>query len=199
MIRKILYINVWFIFSFTFLIISLTLINPVNPNIQITKADHIVASAFSDNSARQYLTNTGKLVQESIVSGDAREILLDKFLAGSPLYPYSNLMVYEADKYGIDFRLIPAIAMCESNLGKRIPSSDSYNAFGISVYTGQQDGAKFKNWETSLLWVYEFIHDKFINKSIIDIKDIGAIWAPPSVEKGNSWANCVESFMRHIQ
>jgi hypothetical protein len=199
MIRKILFVNAWFGIGIIFLVINFGLLRPKVNQDRITQADHVLTSALSDNSNIQYRTNTGKLVQAAIVAGDAREIILDKFLSGTPLSPYSNLMVYESDKYGIDFRLVPAIAMCESNLGTRIPTSDSYNAFGIAVYTGQQEGAKFKNWETSLLWVYEFIHSRFINRSIIDIKEIGAIWAPPSVEKGHSWANCVESFMRQIQ
>ena len=38
--------------------------------------------------------------------------------------------------YGFDFRLLPAIAMCESNLGKRVPLKAGFNPFGIAVYTG---------------------------------------------------------------
>ena len=49
-----------------------------------------------------------------------------------------------AQYYDIDYRLVPAIAMCESNAGKRMPTKDSFNAWGISVETGETSGAKFQ-------------------------------------------------------
>jgi hypothetical protein len=174
------------------------LIHAVNP-VKLTAASHVNASPLSDKMESRLISNTGRIIETSVVTADAREILLSRFLKNSPLAPYAGLMISEADRYGLDFRLVPAIAMCESNLGKRIPSSDSYNAFGIAVYTGQQEGAKFTNWEKSISWVFDFIHKRFINRNIIDIREIGSIWAPPSVENGHSWANCVESFMLRIQ
>jgi hypothetical protein len=174
------------------------LIHAVNP-IKLTAANHINASPLSDNIESLLVVGTGRVIGTTVVTADAREILLSGFLKNSPLAPYAGLIISEADKYGLDFRLVPAIAMCESNLGKRIPSSDSYNAFGIAVYTGQQEGAKFVNWEKSISWVYEFIHEKFISRDIVDIREIGSIWAPPSVENGHSWANCVETFMNRIR
>jgi hypothetical protein len=126
-------------------------------------------------------------------------VLLENFMKNSPMAAYAESIVREADRLNIDYRILPAIAMCESNLGKRIPSSDSYNAWGIAVYTGTNSGAKFKNWDEAITWVSEYIHTKYIQNNLIDVKDIGAIYAPPSVENGHSWANCVEGFMRSIE
>jgi len=94
---------------------------------------------------------------------------------------------------------VPAIAMCESNAGKRIPSKDSYNAWGISVETGETSGAKFPNWLYAIDWVSRYLRDKYFARGITDLIDIGAIYAPPSVANGNSWANCVGQFMEEIQ
>jgi len=89
--------------------------------------------------------------------------------------------------------------MCESNVGKRMPSSDSYNAWGISVETGELSGAKFPNWLYAIDWVSRYMKEKYYDRGISTLTDIGAIYAPPSVENGNSWASCVEHFMEEIQ
>ena len=95
--------------------------------------------------------------------------------------------------------MVPAIAMCESSGGKRIPSKDSYNAWGVAVYTGQLTGKKFINWIHAIDWVSKYIKEKYHDKGFVDLIDIGAKWAPPSVENGNSWANCVDYFMEKMQ
>lgn len=112
--------------------------------------------------------------------------------------PYTNLIVQQADKYGFDFRLLPAIAMCESNLGKRVPLKAGFNPFGIAVYTGTQKGKNFENWPGAIEWVSKYVYDRYFAQGITALEDIGAIWAPPSVANGNSWANCVEFFENSI-
>ncbi|OGG08523.1 hypothetical protein A2154_04470 [Candidatus Gottesmanbacteria bacterium RBG_16_43_7] len=143
--------------------------------------------------------STGKVLGSVIYAADGRQILLDEFLRGSPMEGKAEIFVTNATKYGIDYRLLPAIAMCESNLGKRIPSSQSFNAWGIGVYSGQHHGATFASWDQAIEWVNYYVYEKFTTRQIVDIYEIGAIWAPPSVENGNSWANCVKSFMEQIE
>jgi hypothetical protein len=198
MMPKIVVTIMWFPLSLILLIICCSLlIKPQKNNMVsqfVSPANTIIGiEKFPDNH------QTGQVLGVSIKANDGRTVLLNRFLSGSPLENYADYFISEADKYNLDFRLVPAIAMCESNLGKHIPSSDSYNAYGIAVYTGQNHGAKFGSWNESISWVSKFIHDKFMKKNIVDIKEIGAIWAPPSVEKGHSWANCVETFMRKIE
>jgi hypothetical protein len=161
--------------------------------------NELTASVLADNTLPINTMGTGKVLASSIEGADGRVVLLEAFMKNTPMAPFAETIVREADRLNIDYRIVPAIAMCESNLGKRIPSSDSYNAWGIAVYTGTNSGAKFKNWDEAITWVSEYIHKKYIQNNLIDIKDIGAIYAPPSVEKGHSWANCVEGFMRSIE
>jgi hypothetical protein len=84
--------------------------------------------------------------------------------------------------------------MCESNLGKHVPLKAGFNPFGIAVFTGTNSGKNFDSWENAITWVSGYIHDQYYAKGITSLTDIGAIWAPPSVNTGNSWANCVEYF-----
>lgn len=189
----------WFPISLLFLGINLASLYRGNILSKPIFTEYSNTTSFSKISARKITTQSGKILGVSISAADSRLLILQKFLQDSPLFPYAQKLVDNADTYSIDFRLVPAIAMCESNLGKRIPTADSHNAFGIAVYTGQQEGAKFENWDVALDWIFEFIHNKFISQDITDIRKIGGIWAPPSLETDNSWARCVETFMRQIE
>lgn len=145
--------------------------------------------------------STGQVLSSSIEAGDSRVLLLESFLKqnASPIAPFSSTIVAEADRFGLDFRLLPAIAMCESNAGKRMPKKDEFNAFGIAVYTGQLHGKAFDSWPHAISWVSKYVKERYYDRGIVDLRDIGAIWAPPSVHTGYSWTNCVESFMKKIQ
>ena len=135
----------------------------------------------------------------AVAKQDARSEIIRQFLAKhhSPLEPYAELIVSKADERNIDFRMVPAIGMCESNLGKRIPEG-SYNAFGYGIYTGQKEGAIFDNWDHALSIMAKYLREKFYNKGLTTPEEIGPIYAPPSVETGNSWAKCVRSFMNEL-
>jgi len=197
MVRNVLAVCIWFPVTAGLLIINLLLLMSLQ-----TKTSQIQAHANRQSASVSVSTfKTEQVLGTSILAGDARDGLLRKFLTThhSPMAELSQYIINRADYYHIDFRLVPAIAMCESGVGKRIPSRDSYNAWGISVATGTTSGAKFPNWMYAIDWVSRYIREKYYDQGISDLVDIGAIWAPPSVEKGNSWANCVQYFMDEIQ
>jgi hypothetical protein len=199
MIRKILFVVLWFPFTIAILITNLSMLNryavsqnetKLNANAPFEKSFRLTAAA----------AGTSQIINATIIPADARILLLRSFMSrhNSPMTPYADIVVSEADRYGIDFRLVPAIAMCESNLGKRIPSKDSYNAWGVAVYTGATSGKVFDNWVDAIQWVTKYIKEKYYDLGLIDLHDIGAKWAPPSVENGYSWTNCVDSFVNDI-
>ena len=146
-------------------------------------------------------SSSGQVLSATIEAGDSRDLLLESFLKQykSPMAEFAHVIVAEADRYGVDFRMVPAIAMCESNAGKRMPKKDEYNAFGIAVYTGQLHGKAFDSWPHAISWVSQYIKERYHDRGIYDLQDIGAIWAPPSVLTGHSWSNCVSSFMEKIK
>lgn len=189
----------WFPFTLILLIVNLTLLQ-----VTMRKTHTPVTSMMSPLPDSPFgitaAAGTSQVLGASVTAGDARGLLLNGFLRDydSPMAPYANLIVTEADKNGIDFRLLVAIAMCESNLGKHMPSSDSYNAFGIAVYTGQQTGATFKNWPHAIEWVSQYIKKDYYDRGIKDLRTIGSIWAPPSINTGYSWTNCVSEFQKSI-
>jgi hypothetical protein len=197
--KKLLLVSTIFPMVLLFLINNFTLLEHSRIKNQKLSENDLHASVLADNADIVRTKGTGGMISSTIEGDDGRVILLSQFMKNTPLAPYANIIVREADRLNMDYRIIPAIGMCESNLGVHIPSSDSYNAWGIAVYTGTQSGAKFKNWEDAITWVSDYIHSKYIKNNVIDIKEIGAIYAPPSTETGHSWANCVEGFMRSIE
>lgn len=198
MVRKVLVVLCWFPVTAGLLILNLVLLSSLRAKTDLVQARPRTNSLVSVSSST---FGTEQVLGASIQAGDARSGLLSDFLLrhNSPMYDLSDYMIDRADYYDIDFRMVAAIAMCESGVGKRIPSRDSYNAWGISVETGETEGAKFPDWLYAIDWVSRYIKERYYDRGHTSLIDIGAIWAPPSVEKGNSWANCVQYFMDEIE
>ncbi len=200
MFRRALLLLSWFPISIVVLIINFSMLQSYS----VAKAN--IEHPLSANPPVEITFQlsapggTAQVLSSTIEAGDSRVLLLESFLRQhkSPIAPHANTIVAEADRFGLDFRLLPAIAMCESNAGKRMPKKDEYNAFGIAVYTGQLHGKAFDSWPHAISWVSQYVKERYYDKGITDLRDVGAIWAPPSVHTGYSWTNCVESFMAKI-
>jgi hypothetical protein len=197
MLRKTLLALLWFPLTLILLIINLTFLSSSSgwnrPNLPLSNA------APNENSVTAS-SGTSEVLSATVIAGDARTFLLESFFKknNSPMTPYAGLIVQQADTYGFDFRLVPAVAMCESNLGKRVPLKSGFNPFGIAVYTGTQSGKNFDSWQTAIEWVSKYIHDRYYSQGITALHDIGEIWAPPSATDGGSWADCVGFFIKNI-
>jgi hypothetical protein len=134
-------------------------------------------------------------VSEKITSADARPEILRQYMQsyGSPLAPYSNLIVQTADKYSLDFRLITAIAQQESNICKIIPP-ESYNCWGWGI-TGQ-DTLGFSSYQEGIEQVSKGLRENYLNKGYVTIEDIMNKYTPLS---NGSWAHGVNEFMSGMQ
>ena len=121
---------------------------------------------------------------------DYRVSNLRNFLAkyNSPLVPYAEEFVSYADKYGIDYRLVPAITGVESTFGKAIPY-DSYNAYG---WAGGD--YRFDSWPESINTVSETLKTQYIDKGAPSIAQIARRYAPPST----TWGGNVKYFVSKI-
>src|SRR5258708_21530438 len=73
---------------------------------------------------------------DGVMAGDIRVEKVHAFFEKyhSLLANYANTIVESADKYGIDYALLPAIAMQESIGCKREPAG-THNCFGWGIYT----------------------------------------------------------------
>lgn len=122
---------------------------------------------------------------------DPRVKKLEAFLQyyKSPLSGYSFYFVYCADKYGLDWKLLPAITGIESTFGKRIPGG-SYNAYGWG-----NGLMRFNSWEQSIDHVSQKLAEKYIAKGLDTPYKINPVYCPPNP----TWGRKVALFMEKIE
>jgi hypothetical protein len=202
MVRKLTFILIWFQVTAIVLLFNLSFLSAYKSG--STLSIPYPSELYPDLEFQMAApSSSGKVLGSTITADDARTLIVERFIKrfrpDSPFLSHADTIVEEADRYQIDFRLIPAIAMCESNLGFRLPSSDSFNAWGIAVYTNSMKGKHFDGWKAAISWVTKFIREKFYDKGITDLQEIGAIWAPPSVDNNYSWTRCVQGFMDKME
>lgn len=127
--------------------------------------------------------------------GDARVANLKNFFRkyNSPLYDYAQLIVAVSDRYQFDYRLLPAIAMQESNLCRYIPS-DSYNCWGWGIYG--DNVMKFTNYEEAIETVALGIKKHYLDKGLVTASKIMEKYTPSS---NGSWAHGVNTFLRALE
>lgn len=130
-----------------------------------------------------------------IIAADARSQILKRFLANykSPLEPYAQLLVETADRYNLDFRLLPAIAMQESNLCAKIPEN-SYNCWGFGIYADKV--IRFDSYERAVETVAKTLSENYSRNGLLEPEEIMRKYTPQS--KG-SWAYAVLHFMEQMR
>ena len=128
-------------------------------------------------------------------TGDARPEILRKFFKkyDSDLEPQSEYFVQIADIYNLDFRLLPAIAMQESNLCKKIPE-DSFNCWGFGIYGDKV--TRFTSYETAIETVAKTLRSEYNDKGLLSAEEIQSKYTPSS---NGSWASAVSHFMNEMK
>lgn len=105
----------------------------------------------------------------------------------SPLVPYAKDYVLYADKYGIDWKLLPSIAGIESTFGRyMIPGS--HNAYGWGggyIY--------FNSWEEGIEHINKSLRENYIDRGAKTVYEVGSIYAEAS-----HWPSKVSLFMDEI-
>lgn len=134
-------------------------------------------------------------VEADVTVDDARPLNLRKFYRqyDSPLYDYADYMVKISDENDLDYRLLSAIAMQESQLCKVIPK-DSYNCWGWGIYGSQV--LRFDSYEEAIVTVAEGIRKNYVEKrGLKTASEIMSVYTPSS----SSWAYAVNHFMDRLE
>ncbi len=111
----------------------------------------------------------------------------------SPLAQESVHFISEADRLGLDWKLVAAIAGTESTFGKHVPPG-SYNAWGWGIPTGAQSGIAFGSWKQGITKVSEGLKYRYIDRGATSIEQIGRIYAASP-----RWAGNVRFFLGKIE
>lgn len=141
------------------------------------------------------LPSTQNVFDSTIEAADARTELVRQFFEkyGSPLEPYAEEVVLTADEYGLDFRLLPAIGMQESNLCRRAPI-DSYNCWGFGIYGSKV--TRFGSYSEAIQTVTKTLAQKYRDDGLHSPEEIMTRYTPSS---NGSWARSVIHFMEQLQ
>src|SRR3990167_1480972 len=158
----------------------------VNP---LLNSSYLVASPIDTYKS----SATFPKLETDVKTSDSRQVIVDNFLAKhrSPMAGMGKTLVFVADKYGIDWKLLPAIAFQESNLGKKIPKG-SYNAWGWAIFTGANSGANFASWESAIETVAAGIKEKYLSQGLTTPEAIMSRYTPDS---DGSWSFAVRVAM----
>lgn len=134
-------------------------------------------------------------VSESIEVKDARPEIIKNYLVryDSVLEPHAEQIVEIADKYGLDFRLITAIAQQESNLCKFIPPG-GYNCWGWGIHSEGTLG--FNSFPEAIETVSFGLKTEYLDKGFVTPEQIMGKYTPLS---NGSWAIGVTQFMSEME
>lgn len=135
---------------------------------------------------------------QSITPIDARAKIIENFFKkyASPLSAYSKNFIAVSDVQSIDWRLLPAISMQESNGGRKV-IKNSYNPFGYGIYGDLV--VRFSSWEEAVEKVGKALRNDYLNAGLKTPQQIMTKYTPPSLAKGGAWAKGVSSFMEELR
>ena len=141
------------------------------------------------------LPGSENVVQGRATDEDARVEIVKRFFHryNSELEPYAQDVIIAADKYGLDFRLIPAIGMQESNLCKKAPK-ESNNCWGFGIYGKKV--TKFNTYAEAIDTVTKTLANDYKAKGFTTPEEIMQKYTPSS---DGSWAESVNHFIIQLQ
>ena len=141
-------------------------------------------NTYRQTVAYAALPSVQSITQEEIGQKDARIEMVRQFFAKyrSPLEPHAKDVVSHADAFGLDFRLIPAIAMQESNLCRKAPQG-SNNCWGFGIYGGKV--RHFVDYKEGIYEVTKTLATTYKKKGLVTPEEIMTRYTPGS---NGSWA-----------
>jgi hypothetical protein len=191
--RRIIVPISFFLFTPILLLVSIMYLLFLSYNSEIRSG--IISQGSSHPVAFAALPSAENVLGDNIIFKDARIEIVRQFFESykSPLEPYAQNIVDDADKYGIDYKLLPAIAMQESNLCKKI-IFDSFNCWGFGIYGKKV--TRFESYPEAIDTVTKTLATNYIAEGLNTPEEIMKKYTPSS---NGSWAFSVNYFMDLLQ
>lgn len=154
-----------------------------------------ITEAKNNQFSASYNADLSEGYTTEVKLGDSRIVNLKSFFRkhNSPLYNYADKIIKVSDKYQFDYRLLPAIAMQESNLCRVIPD-DSYNCWGWGIYGTTV--TRFDSYDDAIETVGKGIKNHYIDQGLVTASAIMNKYTPSSQ---GSWQYGVNSFMKALE
>ena len=139
-----------------------------------------------------------QVAQSKTTAVDKRPQILENYLSkfDSPAKIAAKDFVDAADAFGVDWRLLPAIAGTESTFCKFVPGGldykfSSFNCWGWGVYGDQ--AIYFKSYRDGIFKVTQGLKENYINKGLTDPYKMNRAYAASP-----AWGWKVDYFMKDL-
>lgn len=177
--------------------LALQLVSNIHKDQPSQKSQSIVELGTPRYGAKVYAalpSSPGEVAGAATVA-DGRVEIIRQYLESykSPLLPYAQDLVETAEKYGLDFRFLVAIAQQESNLCKKIPEG-SYNCWGWGIHS--RGTLRFSDYKEAIEQVAKGIREEYIDKGYTTPEEIMAKYTPLSP---GTWAAGVKQFLEEME
>ncbi len=152
---------------------------------------YITSGLHLEKPKEYYISST------SFAVTDPRIVAMRKFLLdyNSPMYPYADVFVTEADKYGLDWRLVASISGVESAFGNMTPYQ-SNNAWGWRGGPGG-DWSRWPSWKEGIETVTRGLAQGY--GTHLTPFQIESTYCPPCGRDPNHpWAWGVHNYMNEL-
>lgn len=157
-------------------------------------------SVATDNAGNSFAEGSQVRGVETVVEhDDARPVIVAEFLKrhNSPMQPYDHYgrkLVEIADQYNLDFRLLPAIAMQESNLCRNTHSQAPHNCLGFGIH--ERGTLDFESYEAGFERAAKELRAYYVDQGRITTEQVMAKYTPGS---NGSWADSVNQWMAEMR
>ncbi|MBI2268428.1 MAG: hypothetical protein HYU80_03230 [Candidatus Blackburnbacteria bacterium] len=174
---------------------ALTIVSPKPQKPQLTLETSSLRSPKYGSRVYAAIPNPIGEVRGAFTTADARSEIIKQYLEkyNSPLLPYAQNLVVTAEKYGLDFRLLVAIAQQESNLCKKIPE-DSYNCWGWGIHS--KGTLRFQSYPEAIEEVAQGLKEDYFDKGYTTPEDIMKKYTPFSP---GTWAAGIQQFLGEME
>ncbi len=191
--RKLFLSISFFIITPIFLLVNIGLLSYITFQKNQNKIEALFGKQQPTVSYAALPTNVTAISGE-VNSVDARIEKLREFFASynSVLANYSEIFVASADKNNLDYRLLAAISMQESQGCKKIPNN-SFNCFGYGVT--KHKTLTFDSYPQAIETVSSAMGKYYINQGLNTPDKIGQRWNPTN---NNEWIDKVNYFINEI-
>ncbi|MBI4089699.1 MAG: glucosaminidase domain-containing protein [Candidatus Levybacteria bacterium] len=184
-----------FFFTFTPVLIFVSILYALFLSYNYRLHNGLFAQNTNHKIAFAALPSAENVLGDEIIFKDARIEIVRQFFQKykSPLEPFASNVIEAADKYSLDFRLLPAIAMQESNLCRKI-IKNSYNCWGFGIY-----GKKITRFESYAEAIDTVTKTLVKNYKTLGLETPEEIMGKYTPSNNGSWANSVNYFMSMLQ
>ena len=176
-------------------VIALSAISNSNSELSRPITTNLIESPKPGLQVYASLPDNFPSIHAEVTSADARPEIIKNYLKTneSPLYQYADFIIQTADKYGLDYRLITAIAQKESGLCRVIPEG-SYNCWGWGIHS--KGTLMFDSYEEGIETVSLGLKQNYIDMGYITLDEIMSKYAHPS---STTWAEGVYIYMNQMK